>query len=193
MLAFLDDVGGCTSGEWAPVHAHYSCLFHLRDLTTGKVLPRQGKQYHPMLSWLSVTLQRRSVATLGVILPFAEPDDAAADFVVALQEHAPVWLDPRYLAHVVPADDNSRFHRRRLPESWVGETPSGVPRVDASRSGITPRVIDLPTETEMAAEDAMRDDAQFQANYVAVANALRKQSMATLVIRGRGIAETLHG
>jgi hypothetical protein len=184
VLAFLDDVQGCTGGEWAPVHASYWCLFHLRDLVSGKVLPEQGKRYHPLQSWLSATLQRESAATLGMILPFAEPDDAAADYVVALQEHAPVWLDPRYFDHVVPAADNSRFHRRRLPPSWIGETPSGEPRLDASRSGITPNVLDLPTDAEMAAEVAERDDAPFQTNYVAVANALRKHSMATLVIRG---------
>jgi hypothetical protein len=85
-----------------------------------------------------VELQRRCFGNLTLILPFGEPDAAVANYVVALQEHAPVWLDPRYFDHVVPAPDGSRFRRTRLPPSWIGVTPTGDLRLDASRSGVTP-------------------------------------------------------
>ncbi len=183
VLDFLDLVPTCTDGsEWAPVHASYWCLFHLRNLTTGRTMPRQGGRLYPRQSTLSATLQRRSRAGLAIVLPFGEPDAAVADYVVALQEHAPVWLDPRYFDHFTPKPDGEQFHRRRLPSQWIGET-GGELRLDTARSGIAPLEESQPTDAEMAA-DATQDDAQFQANYVAVANALREHRMTTLVIRG---------
>jgi hypothetical protein len=185
VLGFLERVPACTGGTggWAPVSASYSCLLQLRDLQTGEVLPGQGERYHPLISSMSVRLQRRSTANLLLVLPFAQPDDRAADYVVALQAHLPVYIDPRYLDHMTPASDNSRYHRLRLPPDWTGLRPGGQPRLDASRSGIPPA--DLPTDAEMAAEDPNRDDAPFYAHYAALEAALRDHTMAALVIRGR--------
>ena len=185
VLEFLESVPTCTAGEFAPVSANYSCLFLLRDLETGAVMPKQGTRYYPLpLGTLSVNLQRQCWGNLRLLLPFPEPDQAVADYVVALQEHAPLWIDPRYFDHVVPGPDNSRFHATRLPPSWIGVTPAGELRLDVARTGIVPLEIDLPTDAEMAEEDIARDDAPYSTNYLAVAMALRDLSTATLVIRG---------
>jgi hypothetical protein len=184
VLDFLERVPTCTGGEWAPVRASYCRSFRLRDLETGEVLPHQEERYHPMPSSLSVLLQRRSAASLVLVLPFAQPDDGAVDYVVALQEHLPVYLDPRYFDHMTPASDGSRYHRLRLPPGWVGLTPDGEPRLDASRSGITPAEVDLPSDAEMDAEDPKRDNASFYAHYAAVEGALLEHAMAAALIRG---------
>ncbi len=189
VLEFLACVPSCTGGEFAPVNASYTCLFLLRDLDSGAVVPMQGSRYHPGQSMLSVELQRSCRASLRLTLPFDAPDDAVANYVVALQEHAPVWLDPRYFDHISPEPDGSRFQRTRLPASWVGVTPTGELRLDASRSGITPMEVDLPSDAEMAGEDVTRDDAPFQVNCAAVALALRRPSVATILIRGAEDAE----
>lgn len=189
VLDSLEQVPACSGGEWAPVYAHFSFLFRLRHLVKGTVIPNQGKRFYPLQSSLSVHLQRRCWANLDIILPFDEPNETVADYVVALQEHAPVWLDPRYFDHVVPAPDNSRFHRRRLPPEWIGVTTSGALRLDASKSGITPVEPDLPTDAEMAAEDRTRDDAPFHKNYLALATALREHSLATVVVHGAADTE----
>lgn len=189
VLDFLDSVPSCTGGEFAPVRASYSCLFWLRDLDTRSVLPKQGTRYHPLQSTLSVDLQRSCRGSLALTLPFDEPTDMVANYVVALQRHAPVWLDPRYFDHIVPAPDRSRLQFTRLPPSWIGVTPAGDLRLDASRSGITPMELDLPTDAEMAAEDATLDDANRQRTYATIVTALRERSLATLLIRGADEAE----
>ncbi len=184
VVDLLERVPSCTGGKWAPVHASYFCQFRLRNLETGAVLPQQGARFQPMQSSLTLVLQRRSTAWLTIIFPFANPDAATADHVVALQTYAPVWLDPRYFDHMTPEPDGPGYHRVRLTPDWIGLAPDGTPRLDVSRSGIGAPEVELPTEEEMAAEDRARDDAPFQANCTAIANALRRPSLATLLIRG---------
>lgn len=185
VLDFLERVPTCTRGTNAPVHASCQFVFRLRDLETGAVLPHQGERHHPFMSMMNVTLQEHCSATLWpLVLPFARPDEATANYVVALQSYLPVWLDPRYFDHVTLAPDGSGYRRLRLRPEWIGRTPSGALRLDASLGGIIPKTVDLPTEAELAAEDPARDDAPFQANFAAVATALRGLELGTLVIRG---------
>jgi hypothetical protein len=189
VLDFLESVPNCTGGNWAPVQASYWSMFRLRDLETGAVLPEQGERFQPMQSSLNLVLQRRSTAWLTLIFPFAQPDAAAANYIVALQAQAPVWFDPRYFDHMTLERDGTGYRRVRLTPDWIGLTPDSAPRLDVSRSGIDMMDADLPTEAEMATEDRTRDDAPFQTNFAAIANALRRHSLATLLIRGAEDAE----
>jgi hypothetical protein len=119
-------------------------------------------------------------------MPFAEPDEKTADFVLAVQEHAPVWIDPRYFDHRVPEPDGSEYlyRRRRLPPEWIGRTASGELRLDASKSGIVPQTLDLPTAEDLASEDREADLAPYGANFFAVVDALREHRAAALLVRG---------
>ncbi|MEO6525031.1 MAG: hypothetical protein ABIP93_00235 [Gemmatimonadaceae bacterium] len=184
VLDFLERVPNCTVGALAPVHASVFWSFNLRDLESGVRLPGQGQRFHPQQSSLSLTLQSRSYADLHLILPFAEPNEDVADYVVALQEHAPMWIDPRYFDHMTLAANGPGYERRRLPPDWIGLTLEGRTRLDASRSGITPPTDKLPSNREMTLEDHASGDAAFYANLATVESALREHGAAAVILRG---------
>ena len=187
LLEYLEAVAPCTVGsQAAPVFGRYGCPFSLRDPKTGVVLPGQGERHLAQTSQLDVELRQRSTATLQLKIPFAEPDERTADYVMALQEYAPVWMDPRYFDHLVPEPDGSKYlyRRRRLPPEWIGRTPTGEPRLAAAKSGIVPKVSDLPTAEELASEDRETDLAPYAQNFHAVLGVLREHRAAALRVRG---------
>jgi hypothetical protein len=189
LLEYLETVASCTVGSHAaPVSGRYGCPFWLRDPTTGVVLPGQSRRHFPVTSQLDVELRQRSTASLQLIIPFAEPDETTADFVMTVQEYAPVWIDPRYFNHLVPETDDEDserlYRRRRLAPEWIGRTATGELRLDASRSGIVPQVLNLPTAEDLANEDREADLAPYRENFYAVYGALREHSAAALLVRG---------
>lgn len=191
LLEYLEMVAPCTVGSRAaPVFGRYGCAFRLRNPKTGAVLRGQTKRNFHISSQIGVELRKRSTASLQLIIPFAEPDEKTADYVMAVQEHAPVWIDPRYFDHLVPEPEGSEYlyRRRRLPPEWIGRTPTGELRLDASKSGIVPQKLELPTAEDLASEDREADLGPYRKNFFAVFGALREHHAAALHVRGPGEA-----
>jgi hypothetical protein len=187
LLDYLETVAPCTVGlSAAPVFGRYGCAFRLRNPKTGAVLRGQTKRHFHMFSQIGVELRQHSTASLQLIVPFAEPDEKTAHYVMAVQEYAPVWLDPRYFDHLVPESNGSDhlYRKRRLSPEWIGRTPTGELRLDASKSGIVPQTLDLPTADDIAKEDREADLAPYRKNYLAVYGALREHRAAALLVRG---------
>ena len=82
-----------------------------------------------------------------------------------------MWLDPRYFDHITPTPDGSKYRRYRLPPDWIGPSPDGRLRLDASRSGVIPQTADLPPTAEIASHDFNRGRDAFQAHAAAVESA----------------------
>jgi hypothetical protein len=188
VLEYVERVKHCTVGglPFPPIHASYTVPFRLRDLRTGAVLRGQTSRHYPRTSQLDVILAQRCSASLQLVMPFAEPDESVVEYVMALQEHAPVWMDPRYFDHMVPEPEGSEhlYRRRRLSPEWVGRTASGEPRLDVLKSGIVPKSILLPTEEDIAREDREADLAPYRDTFYAVYGALREHTAAALLLRG---------
>ena len=187
LLEYLEAVAPCTVGTLAsPILGRYGCAFRLRDPRTGAVLRGQTKRHFHIFSQIGVELRQRSTASLQLIIPFAEPDEKTADYVMAVQEHAPLWIDPRYFDHFVPEPDGSEYlyRGRRLPPEWIGRNATGELRLDASKSGIVPQPLDLPTADDLASEDREADLAPYRENFFAVYAALREHRAAALLVRG---------
>ena len=184
LFEFLDAATGCIRGvkQIAPVSAFYGCSFWLRDPATRVVLPGQGFEHLRMASRLDVLLQDESAALMQLLLPFADAS-TAADYLVALQQHAPVHIDPRYFDQCTPTDTD-RYDRRRLPLSWIGEGADGQPRLDPARSGLVPRDTNLPTDADLAAEDREQEDEPFHAAYYWIKSALETGAPEMLLISG---------
>ena len=188
VLEYVERVKHCTVGglPFPPIHASYTVPFRLRDLNTGAVLRGQTSRHYPMTSQLGVILAQRCSASLQLVMPFAEPDESVVEYVMALQEHAPVWMDPRYFDHMVPEPEGSEhlYRGRRLPPKWIGRTAGGELRLDASKSGIVPKALELPTAEDIGREDREADLAPYRDTFYAVYGALREHSAAALLLRG---------
>lgn len=121
----VDFLGGLIKerpDEASHVTVGLSWLFFLRDPVSGRTLPFQQRKYRrgrPLLPWLSLTLGQESRADVILVFPFERPDERCRQYVLALQQHSPVALDPRYFDHFAPYDDNRGFERTRLPAGWL--------------------------------------------------------------------------
>jgi len=187
VLDYVEQMKHCTVGKpFAPVQVSYSCVFRLRDPKTGKAFRGLTWKHYPMMSQVSVHFAQECTSTLMLVMPFAEPDESAAEYVMALQEHAPVWMDPRYFDHMVPepAEAERLYRRRRLPPEWIGRTSTGELRLDQSKSGLTPALLDLPTDEDLATEDRAARDAAYREKFYALERALRDHHAAAVLVRG---------